>query len=209
MGLCQAPCTGGASQDNYAQTISILQDLLSGRSSILIQQLEARRDTCAENLQFEQAAKLRDAINELNHLFHTQQRLSNAINNCHAVIITRSRAPFAVELFAIYSGLLRGQLRALPGVTSATHLATWLTTTYTQSHTLSTTHVNKSDLDELHIIASWLHRQREQRHVIPVKPTEPHACLTKLQQAIASFDLLSTTPALPSPAEPIASSPFP
>jgi excinuclease ABC subunit C len=62
IGRCQAPCCGKISIDEYARYVERVQQLLSGDIEALIIDLTAQMHKAAHDLQFEQAAALRNTI---------------------------------------------------------------------------------------------------------------------------------------------------
>ncbi len=59
---CAAPCTGEISLGDYAQLNRDASDFLSGRSQALQKRLQARMQKASDDLNFEQAAEIRDRI---------------------------------------------------------------------------------------------------------------------------------------------------
>ncbi|MCL4508901.1 MAG: exonuclease domain-containing protein [Chloroflexi bacterium] len=196
MGRCLAPCVGEASEGDYAQAIHTIQDLLSGKTARLIEELEKERDTLAENLEFEEAAALRDAAHELERVFHAQHELSSTIAECHVVILTRARLPGCVALFAIQEGLLRAHREVRPGNDSVTSLETWLDQVYVPEERTAQSFVSNDQLDELHIITSWLRHNVEHFRTVVIDPAHSRNAATSLYRAIEAFDLF-TVPTVP------------
>lgn len=59
---CDAPCVGLQSADSYDSTIKQVEQLLNGKSNTLVALLKDEMKRVSANLQFEEAAKLRDQI---------------------------------------------------------------------------------------------------------------------------------------------------
>jgi len=59
---CDAPCVGFQSVDSYDSTIKQVEQLLNGKSNTLVSLLKDEMKRVSENMQFEEAAKLRDQI---------------------------------------------------------------------------------------------------------------------------------------------------
>jgi excinuclease ABC subunit C len=72
IGKCSAPCCGKISQEEYGKHIRKIASLLSGKTVMLIQELEREMKTASEALQFEEAARLRDLIRSIELLQHDQ-----------------------------------------------------------------------------------------------------------------------------------------
>ncbi len=60
IGLCLAPCSGEVSQEAYFEIIQKVELLLSGKSRELLENITRKMEEASENLEFEEAAKLRD-----------------------------------------------------------------------------------------------------------------------------------------------------
>lgn len=73
IGLCDAPCVGAISHEEYEKLVEGATLFLRGRKDDLIEELRARMAEAAERLEFERAARLRDQITALERLFSGQQ----------------------------------------------------------------------------------------------------------------------------------------
>lgn len=60
--LCSAPCVGKISDEAYAEQVRLTRLFLSGKNQLVIDDLVALMDKASQNLEFEQAAQLRDQI---------------------------------------------------------------------------------------------------------------------------------------------------
>lgn len=69
---CSGPCVGLVSAEGYAQDVAHAQAFLDGETQQVLQQLETRMLGHSEQLEFEQAAELRDQISALSNVLHQQ-----------------------------------------------------------------------------------------------------------------------------------------
>jgi len=69
---CTAPCVGLISSEAYAQDVAHAEALLRGETQALLQELESRMMAHAQQLEFEQAAELRNQITALSRVLHQQ-----------------------------------------------------------------------------------------------------------------------------------------
>lgn len=69
---CSGPCVGLVTPEAYAQDVAHAEAFLRGETQQVLQQLEARMLRHSENLEFEQAAELRDQIAALSNVLHQQ-----------------------------------------------------------------------------------------------------------------------------------------
>ncbi len=78
IGLCEAPCRGKISHEQYMESINSAKEFIkngdTGESSIEI--LRKKMEIAAENLQFETAARLRDRINAISKIREKQKVVS-------------------------------------------------------------------------------------------------------------------------------------
>ncbi|MDB6054445.1 MAG: UvrABC system protein, partial [Verrucomicrobiales bacterium] len=63
--FCTAPCIGNVSRDQYLEQVMAACDFLSGQTEEMKEQLEEEMKKAAAALDFEKAAQLRDALNDL------------------------------------------------------------------------------------------------------------------------------------------------
>ena len=73
MDLCCAPCAGRISQAEYKKNVDDAVTFIKGGSVKAVKEMQKRMEDCAENLQFEEAAKLRDKEKELKDLLDTEK----------------------------------------------------------------------------------------------------------------------------------------
>lgn len=78
IGICSAPCRGKISNEDYMESINSAKEFIkSGDSGALsLDSLTDKMNTAAENLNFEEAAKLRDRINAIKKLREKQKVVS-------------------------------------------------------------------------------------------------------------------------------------
>ncbi len=73
MGRCAGVCRGSVSQEEYSLRVQEAVMFLQGRSRELIRQLEGRMKLASQELRFEEAARLRDQIRELERTIEAQR----------------------------------------------------------------------------------------------------------------------------------------
>ena len=69
---CSGPCVGLVTAEAYAEDLAHAEAFLRGETQQVLQQLEARMQRHSEQLEFEQAAELRDQISALSNVLHQQ-----------------------------------------------------------------------------------------------------------------------------------------
>jgi excinuclease ABC subunit C len=73
IGLCLAPCQNKVKEDYYDHMVKQVELFLAGSQLEVIQQLTKEMEDASENMEFEQAAKIRDRLYALNTVIEKQQ----------------------------------------------------------------------------------------------------------------------------------------
>jgi len=72
IGRCYAPCKGLIAEDSYRKLVENAVSFLQGRRRALITDIKAQMEEAAQNLNYEEAARLRDRISALEHTLEKQ-----------------------------------------------------------------------------------------------------------------------------------------
>ncbi len=101
MGICCAPCAKRITQEEYSNNIKDAISFLKGGSVRAVKEMEAQMLELSENLQFEQAAKLRDRIKAIKNLDEKQKVVSINVpeEDVFALVNSGKKACFEVIRF--------------------------------------------------------------------------------------------------------------
>ncbi len=101
MNLCSAPCAGRIKQEEYVNNVKDAVSFLKGGSVKTVKQMQQQMQECAENLQFEEAAKLRDRIKAIKNLEERQKVVSINVpeEDVFALVNSNKKACFEVIRF--------------------------------------------------------------------------------------------------------------
>ncbi|MDO8458683.1 MAG: excinuclease ABC subunit UvrC [Burkholderiaceae bacterium] len=69
---CSAPCVNHITPEAYQQDVLHAEQFLRGETQVVMQTLEAQMMACAQQLEFEKAAELRNRISALSNILHQQ-----------------------------------------------------------------------------------------------------------------------------------------
>jgi excinuclease ABC subunit C len=108
MGQCLAPCSGLANHDEYMDNVSRIMMILEGRNTDLISKLKTKMQHYAEQLDFEQAAKVRDQIEALSKTLEKQVVAARNIIDQDIFGFSRKDTSVAVAVLTIRGGLIGG-----------------------------------------------------------------------------------------------------
>ena len=108
IGKCLAPCAGDADRDLYLEHVKKILMLLEGRNHDLIATLEKQMRNAAEQLDFEQAATLRDQIGALSRTLEKQVIAAEHNKDQDVFGFARKDAATMIVILFIRNGLLNG-----------------------------------------------------------------------------------------------------
>lgn len=77
IGKCCAPCAGYVDEEEYLRRVKLATQVFQGKTRDFISQIKDKMDEYSQNLQFEEAAKLRDNLANLKNFFDSQKTVSN------------------------------------------------------------------------------------------------------------------------------------
>jgi excinuclease ABC subunit C len=107
--LCLGPCIGAVTQDEYRAMIGGLARFLEGRSDEVIADIEARMRAASDDLDFEQAASLRDRLHSVRQVVERQKIVSSIGADQDVIAFAREENDACVQVFFIRGGKLLGR----------------------------------------------------------------------------------------------------
>src|SRR5688572_22845377 len=96
---CSAPCTGEISMTDYNELVEEARQFLSGKSKSVQDHLAADMNKAAENLDFEQAARLRDRLSALALIQSQGDVASKSVEEADVFAIAHEAGQFCVQVF--------------------------------------------------------------------------------------------------------------
>jgi excinuclease ABC subunit C len=184
--LCNGPCIGVVTQDEYRATIDGLCHFLEGKSDEVLIDIERKMDEAAKAMQFERAAVYRDQLKSLRHIVERQKVISNAQNDQDVLAFARDKGDACVQIFLIRQGKLVGrEYFVLEGTEDEdTHqvMAEFLTQFYDEAAYVPPEVVLPVEIEaqEAGIIAQFLKQKRGAQVTLNVPKEGPAAELVKL-----------------------------
>ena len=114
IGRCSAPCVGLISRADYARDLEGAIGVLEGRNAEVIGALQQRMESAAAELQFEDAARLRDQLRELQQI--RSQQIANAQRRADTDVIAIAGEPgqYAICVLPVREGQNLGTASHFP-----------------------------------------------------------------------------------------------
>ena len=161
---CLAPCAGEVTAEEYRTMVDEALLFLEGKRNRLRKELSERMRAAAEQLDFEQAARLRDQCRALEMVL-IGQKLSDPRGGDHDVVALASGEQTAVvQLFAVRGGKLTGRehfhLTNPTGEEEPQLLAAFLRQYYARASHLPPEILLSLDVPEQELLAAWLRTRR-------------------------------------------------
>ncbi len=106
MGKCSAPCVGNISIEGYKKNVTALIHFINGRNQDVIRDLTLRMKKCADKHNFEEAAKFRDKIANIQKLNRSKNMFFTDEKNRDVIGVYQEGSRAAVAVLKILSGKL-------------------------------------------------------------------------------------------------------
>ena len=160
IGLCDAPCRGKLSLNDYLENINSARDFIKhgDTEGLSIEALTEKMNTAAENLQFETSAKLRDRINAIKKIREKQKVVSISYKSQDIIATAFIGETACVEVLVFRNYRLSDKKHYfVNGFTDKTAVYNeFLQQYYLESLDIPSRIVIDTDANELNIIERWL-----------------------------------------------------
>ncbi len=113
LGQCPAPCCRAVSAEAYRRTVKQVQSFLQGNSAACIRDLKAQMQQASENLEFEQAAALRDRIAAIETTLEKQSAVCTDFLDRDVFSLHRRGDHTAVTALFVRGGRMQGSRSAV------------------------------------------------------------------------------------------------
>lgn len=158
---CAAPCMGYISEEEYKEQIDQIINLLSGKTSEVVKQLESEIAEASAKLEFEKAAYLRDKKLAIEKISYERQKVSNLSENDIDVIgLARNELRVCIEVFFIRNSKMVGRehyfLEDLEDETDKEILSNFMKQYYMNSLTIPHKIMLKETIDDKELLEKSL-----------------------------------------------------
>ena len=105
---CLAPCCNLISHEDYLQLVNRAVDVLEGRDTDFLHELQQQMETASEAMEFEKAAMIRDQLQALK-IIQEQQNVVIERGDMDVIGIAREAGQTGVQIYKIRGGKLLGR----------------------------------------------------------------------------------------------------
>ncbi len=110
---CTAPCVGLINKESYSEDVKFTEMFLDGNNQELMTALAARMESASENLEFEQAAVLRDQIASLRKI-QADRVVESEQGDMDVFGISQARGGFCIHVLFVRNGRVLGSKSYFP-----------------------------------------------------------------------------------------------
>ena len=184
VGRCLGPCQGAVTQDEYRATVDAVLTFLAGDQNAMLARVEAEMRACADRLDFERSARLRDTLRQARQVLLSQHLLSGAVERNNLLIVGPAVAANSVELFGIRHGrLFEQQALCLDLGPAAVDQAIRDCLDRLQQALAMPPVVGQEEIDAIIIVGRWLARFGHSQQVIHLPETVDDAAVAAVATA--------------------------
>lgn len=198
IGRCPGVCQQLISPEDYRKILERVVMIFQGRTTELVEILTRQMETAAEELRFEQAARLRDQIQGLDRLTADQKvALPDDTVSRDAIAMAGDEQHACVQIFQVRAGRLVGRLGFMADAQSGSPgeiLQRVLEDHYqtVDSVEIPAVILAQHELPESDILAEYLGQRRGRKVAIEVPQRQSKANLVEMVERNAQYELART-----------------
>ena len=182
IGRCPAPCQGYITEEDYAEHVEKAMAFLAGRYGQVLDDLRAKMSAAAEKLEFEEAARYRELIREVQEMEMRQKLLSEDQENRDIIAYAGDGREGVVQVFFIREGKMIGRdhfrLTIADGDSRSRILSDFVKQFYAGTPFVPREILLPLEIEDAECIAAWLSEKKGQKvYLITPKKGEKRGLL--------------------------------
>jgi len=170
--LCNGPCIGKVSQEEYRQMIQDLSAFLNGRTDEITERMQIDMAQASEMQQYEKAAAIRDQLRAIEEIVKKQRVFDAEYIDSDVIAIARNEREACVQVFFIRGGKMIGReyflMEGIEDSLDQDVLAEFIKQFYDQAASLPSEVLLPQDIEEAGIIKQWLNQRSNQKVEIKI-----------------------------------------
>ncbi len=167
---CFAPCMGYISKEEYHKQIEEIIDLLEGKTQKIIKELEKQIQKASQNLEFEQAAYLRDKKIAIERISEKQKVSNLSEHNIDVIGIARNQMDICLEIFFVRGSKMIDREHYFLGenkeMTDSEILSGFIKQYYLERPDLPNKIMMREEIEDKEAVEKWLSTQAGRKVVI-------------------------------------------
>ncbi|MDI6766342.1 MAG: excinuclease ABC subunit UvrC [Bacteroidota bacterium] len=188
---CDGPCEGLISIDRYNSMINDVAQVLKGKTSSLISDLKEKMHRASEEFRFEEAAEIRDRLNQLSVYNERQKVVDTELIDRDIFAIAIDGNDACGMVFIVREGKLIGRrhviMTAIEDKTEQEILEQFIERYYLDNDDLPGEIVLPCEIENISLIRNWLKKKRDKSIEIIIPQIGEKAKLIRLCKANAQL----------------------
>jgi len=168
--LCTAPCIGAIDQAKYRAMIGDLCRFLEGHTEPIVDRLKKAMAAASANLEYEQAAAIRDQLTAIEKVVEGQRVVSRQKIDSDVIAFARDQGEACVQVFFIRAGKLIGReyfiLEGTEDTEAPEVLESFIKQFYDEAPHVPQKVLLPEEVEEAKIIEAWLTQRRDGRRKV-------------------------------------------
>lgn len=193
MGLCSGPCNRLITREEYEQNIDGAMDILNGNCKEIVSRLEADMQRLSENLEFEEAAAVRDLIGSIKTIAQKQKVTDSALEDKDVIALSVEDRDAVVQVFFIRDGKMIGRehffMKGVEGIPPKEILSDFVKQFYSGTPFIPREIMLQYSIEDMELLENWLSERRGSRTYIRVPQKGSKEKLVELAQKNARLVL--------------------
>jgi excinuclease ABC subunit C len=174
IGNCGGPCAGHIDRDAYMDSVNDVIAFLKGERKELINRLNQRMQALSDQLEYEEAAKIRDRISAITGTWDTQKVVSNELGDMDVIGYAQSDDGSGLfNIFFVRGGSLIGvkdfYLKDVAGLRLGEMLYSFIEQFYSKDLLPPTAIITPKRPDNITLLTKWM----KKKHGVSVKISSP------------------------------------
>ena len=186
MGKCPAPCGGLIGKKEYMRIVEDVRLFLQGEKKELLDELEKRMERFSEELRFEDAAKIRDSINNLRHIWESQKVIAPELGDIDVIGFYGEGKETVFKIFFIRNGVMIGtkdfHLKETAGIPTGELFHNFIEQFYAKEIIPPDEIVLRQRPNEMRTLTAWLKDKKGKKVNIIIRPKGKKLELLKMAE---------------------------
>ncbi|MBR5377363.1 MAG: excinuclease ABC subunit UvrC [Lachnospiraceae bacterium] len=172
MHKCDGPCVGNISKEDYAENVKKALDFLGGNYSPVIKELEGRMQEASENMDFEEAIRIRDLLGSVRAVAQKQKMTDPGGEDKDVIALARDEEDMVVQVFFVRDGKLIGRehyyMKNIGDESEQEALSSFVKQYYAGTPYLPRTVLLSHEIDDIPLLEKWLSDRKGSKVIFAV-----------------------------------------
>ena len=164
IGQCMAPCEGKISQAEYRKNVDKALEFLNGNYKMIQDELQAKMEAAAEELEFEEAARYRDLLNSVKQVSQKQKITDSDLEDKDIIALDKDGGEAVVQVFFVRAGKLIGRehfyMTHVEDADKSQILQDFIKQFYAGTPFVPRELILQREIEEVEILQEWLSMRR-------------------------------------------------